>query len=232
MAPVAQSDIERIVAALPRIPERGAEFRYASVPLCILDAVFSIGARYESVQALVERYTRRYDLPLHRPSAVLPDPLNQAEVSVLVGQIEAIGPERFAVEVLHNRRPTSPRNGILRSEAARRFGVALETHGVQTFQDLTGGAQDPALDRDLRAVHGQGSGIAVKYFFMLAGADHLVKPDRMIMRFLRRVLDRPVSAEEAQQLLGEVADVLSIKGKAVTTGAVDYAIWSHEREMG
>jgi hypothetical protein len=33
---------------------------------------------------------------------------------------------------------------------------------------------------------------------MLGGADHLVKPDRMIMRFLRRVLDRALSAEEAQ----------------------------------
>lgn len=65
---------------------------------------------------------------------------------------------------------------------------------------------------------------------MLAGADHLVKPDRMIMRFLQRVLDRAVSAEEAQRLLGGVARVLSTGGETVTAGSIDYAIWSHERQ--
>jgi hypothetical protein len=52
----ADSDVERIVQALPALPDRGDEFRYASAPLCVLDAVFSIGVRYESGQALVRGY--------------------------------------------------------------------------------------------------------------------------------------------------------------------------------
>jgi hypothetical protein len=222
------SDVERIVGALPAIGERGDEFRYASAPLCVLDAIFSIGMRYESVQALVRRYADHYGLPLHRPTDALPVERDQATVSDLIRQIEAIGAERFAVEVVRNRRPTSSHGGILRAEAARRFALVLTAHRIETLQDLATRLEDDALVRDLRAVHGQGSGIAVKYFLMLAGADQLVKPDRMIMRFLERVLGRRIGADEAQRLLTEAARAL---GPATSVGAVDYAIWQHERQQ-
>ena len=104
-----------------------------------------------------------------------------------------------------------------------------------TVSDLVGqiealGArlEDDALIRDLRAVHGQGSGIAVKYFLMLAGADQLVKPDRMIMRFLERVLGRRVGVDEAQ---GPADRGRAAVGPPTSVGAVDYAIWQHERQQ-
>ena len=87
------------------------------------------------------------------------------------------------------------------SEAVRRFAVVLqEFHGVETFQNLAGRSQDPGLDRDLRAVHGQALRDRGQVFLHADRRRPFVKPDRMIMRFLRRVLDRAVSAEEAQQL--------------------------------
>ena len=210
------------------LPERGDELRYASAPLCVLDAVFSIGVRYESVQALVRRYADHYDLPLHRAAAALPSERDQATVSDLVGQIEALGAERFAVEVVQNRCRTSSRGGILKADAALEFARVLAAHGIETLQDLGTRLEDDALIRDLRAVHGQGSGIAVKYFLMLAGADQLVKPDRMIMRFLERVLGHRVGVDEAQGLLTEAARAL---GPPASVGAVDYAIWQHERQQ-
>jgi hypothetical protein len=88
----AHSDVDRIVQALPALPERGDEFRYASVPLCVLDAVFSIGVRYESVQALIQRYADHYGLPLHRARAALPSERDQATVSVLTKAARAVGP--------------------------------------------------------------------------------------------------------------------------------------------
>jgi hypothetical protein len=88
------ADVDRIVRALPVLPERGEEFRYASLPLCILDAVFSIGVRYESVQAVVRRYAPAYELPLHRAAAAFPAEDIQANVGDLVRQIEAVGSER------------------------------------------------------------------------------------------------------------------------------------------
>jgi len=49
----------------------------------------------------------------------------------------------------------------------------------------------------------------VKYFFMLAGDRTLIKPDRVVLGYLSRVLGRAVDPEEALPL--------------------DYAIWSSER---
>jgi hypothetical protein len=34
----------------------GNEFYYQSLPLCVIDAVFSIGVRYEGVQNVIKRY--------------------------------------------------------------------------------------------------------------------------------------------------------------------------------
>ena len=44
----------------------------------------------------------------------------------------------------------------------------------------------------MRAIPGQRSGISLTYFFMLAGSDDLVKPDRMLGRFLRGCLSHEV----------------------------------------
>lgn len=86
-----------------------------------------------------------------------------------------------------------------------------------------------ALDIGLRTVKGQGSGIAVRYFFMLTGADHLIKPDRMILGFLDRVLHRSVGQLEAQTLFTQAAERLRAEHPTVTAQGLDYAIWSSER---
>ncbi len=85
------------------------------------------------------------------------------------------------------------------------------------------------LDIDLRTVKGQGSGIAVRYYFMLTGADHLIKPDRMILAFLDRVLHRSVGELEAQTVFTQAAERLRAGYPAVTAQGLDYAIWSSER---
>jgi len=77
--------------------------------------------------------------------------------------------------------------------------------------------------RALRAVPGQGPGTGVANLFMLAGDTDLIKFDRMVKRFLERVLDRRVNARDAQALLSEVAT-----RRGTTAGDVDYAIWEYE----
>lgn len=48
---------------------KGDDYWYASVPLCILDAIFSINARYESVRAAVLRYANHISFPWSVPKA-------------------------------------------------------------------------------------------------------------------------------------------------------------------
>ena len=99
----------------------------------------------------------------------------------------------------------------------------LDAHAIKVLQDMEGRSADAELRRALRAVPGQGPGTGVANLFMLAGDTDLIKFDRMVKRFLERVLDRRVNARDAQALLSEVATRLG-----TTAGDVDYAIWEYE----
>jgi hypothetical protein len=58
---------------------------------------------------------------------------------------------------------------------------------------------------------------------MLLGQEG-IKPDRMIIRFLEKALDRKVSPDEARELLAEVARKLNL-----SQIQLDHAIWNYQR---
>ena len=149
------ADTQLVLAAIPPIRPRGAEFRYASLPLCILDAVYSLGEQYPKVEALVGRYVRHYRVPQHRPSFdVLPPRDEQLTTAKLAQQIEAAGPERFAGDILQNMRPTSSsRNAPLRSVAALEAARTLAAHGVAVLQDVARQDADDLRRASRRARH-------------------------------------------------------------------------------
>ena len=64
---------------------------------------------------------------------------------------------------------------------------------------------------------------------MLAGDDQWVKPDRMIVRFLEKALQRKVKIEEAQSLLEETTKILIKQYSHITPRLLDYQIWNYER---
>jgi len=227
------ADAEVVAAACSRrldlAAPLGDEYRYAHVSLCVLDAVFSIGVRYQATAATVRRYARWASLELTRGGSALPARAAQQPLGAVVAHVADLGPERFARAVASNRQRTSTRSGILKAEAALRFARALGAAGVTHFQDVADAANDPDLDAALRAIPGQGSGISVAYFFMLAGDDRLVKPDRMIVRFLAAALGRSVSAKEAQDLVAGACAILALEQPHLTPRALDHAIWSYQR---
>lgn len=205
-------------------------YYYSSVSLCVLDAVFSIGARYESTEAVVKKYCQFYNLTrIRRDRSTLPPSSSQEPVSALVRRIEEKGALDFATHVVRNRQRTSARGGILKSEAADLFARTLVTHGVEYFQDLPPYEEGSGLELSLRAVHGQGSGISTGYFWMLAGSDQLIKPDRMIRGFLADTLLRPISIEESRRLLSEVTNILVDAFPHLTPRLLDYEVWRFQR---
>src|SRR6188768_2920279 len=58
-----QNEVELLIAALPPLRDRGDESRLASLPLCVLDTVYNLGATSTSVDKLIARYCERYGLP-------------------------------------------------------------------------------------------------------------------------------------------------------------------------
>jgi hypothetical protein len=131
--------------------------------------------------------------------------------------------------VYQNRQRTSTRNGILKAEAVLKFAKVLQTFGVEYFQDLSKVINDPAFDSALCTIPGQGSRISIQYFWMLAGSENFVKPDRMVVRFLEDVLSRKVSVEEASELLQGASNHLLKDFWNMNPRLLDHEVWKYQR---
>ena len=226
--------LERLKVTLDfSTPPVSEEYAYQSLPLCVLDAIFSINAKYESTRNVVIRYCDHYGLQRVRQDPdTLPLIEDQESLSAFIGKITSLGVEEFAKTILANRQRTSTRNGILKSEAVLRFAQVLQAHNVEYLQDVEAIQGKESFEKAIKEIPGQGSGITVKYFYMLAGSDDFVKPGRMILGFLKEQTGRSCNPDQAQELLSRAADALRIEYPYMTPKLLDNLIWMYQREKG
>ncbi|AEB44299.1 hypothetical protein VAB18032_15945 [Micromonospora maris AB-18-032] len=191
--------------------------------------MWSLNTRYYSVVVpLVERVAAAFGDTKPTTHVLQTDP-------VPLPMLLARYPDARTLTNDTNAQLTSSRGGILRSEAVLRYARILVEHEISDLaaaQDLLAGPDGRwrNIDASLSAVPGDGRfGIRRGYLWMLCGNDDLVKPDRMVLRWLSRL--RPgVGADEARRLLTEVAAELTDRlGRPVTPWMVDHAIWLEER---
>ncbi len=208
------------------------EYFYQSLTLCVIDAVYSIGVKYQGVKKVVKRYCKHYGLDKVRtPRENIPPKGPQESIADLCNKFKEHGHEYMATDVFKNRQRTSTRNGILKSEAVFKFASALQSHGVASFEDVPNAVKNKALEDKIKGIPGQGSGITLKYFFMLAGKDDQIKPDRMILRFVDVALKRKpgtTTTDEAEILLRDAHEILRQEHSSLTLRELDYAIWNHQ----
>ncbi|MFF2620325.1 hypothetical protein [Oerskovia jenensis] len=202
-------------------------YRWTSVTYCLLDAVWSIGINYDRhVIQIVRRVAAKVldaEPVITATSPLPPEPLPLTKFITLF-------PTSDSLVELTSRHRTSSTNGILKGDAALRYAQALTQHGVDSLADARAVLEDPdrvdAISVVLRRI--PGDGVRTEYFWMLVGDDEMVKPDRMILRFLARH-GHMVNGPEAKVLLREVAIELSTPDRPVTPWMVDHAIWRAER---
>ena len=210
---------------------RLGEYFYQSLPLCVIDAVYSIGVRYGGVRNVVKGYCSHFRLQqLRSPRDQVPSLNDQESLSALVEKMSVLGIEKFTTKIFDNRQRTSTHNGILKAQAVFRFATVLTAHGVNFLQDVPPTVSNSKLEAELRRIPGQTSGISISYFFMLAGTENLIKPDRWIGMFLKRHLGSEPRPAEAQSLISGACDILRTKFPHLTPRLLDYVIWNHERE--
>lgn len=211
-------------AELPRA------YYYQSLPFCFIDAVFSIGVRYEQVENVVSQVASAAGWKLFREPATL---FPQQEEQVTVAEFVAMHDSHRSPEVtLYSNRcfsnPSANNNRISKADLVRKFAQVLVDHHVNCFQDLANNT--PAkLENELRSLPSLSSGVAVRYFRMLAGDDDQVKPDRMIHRFITAALKRNVSNDEAVALIREAAKFLPDNFPRITPRLLDHEIWRRQR---
>jgi hypothetical protein len=206
------------------------EFHYASLPLCVIDAVFSIGVRYGSTENVVRRFCAYFGIPRLSESG-RPAISDQMSMREFCHSYRELGVEGMAREVYCNLQRTSTRNGILKAEAALRFGQALCDHKVNYFQEVERVLGRPEFERQIQAIPGQRSGISLRYFYMLAGSSAYVKPDRMVERFIRTAIGRTLKPEELHHALVAVCQQLTGDYPRLTPRALDHVIWTYQRRQ-
>jgi hypothetical protein len=188
---------------------------HQSVGLSILDSIWSMGVNYHKhVVPVVCRY-RAFRIGEGA------DP-EKDSADDLVSVFDRVGGvEGFINRIAENRQRTSTVSGILKADAVLLAAQGIQKLGLATPADVVR-SQD-AVEAFWLTIKGQGSGISFGYFMMLLGQEG-IKPDRMIIRFLEKALDRKISPDEARELLAEVARKLNL-----SQIQLDHAIWNYQR---
>jgi len=228
--------IDALVAQIRRdlgdlnIPMPGAEYEYSALPLCVTDAVFSLGVRYESTERTVRELCERYGWEMSRKAASVEFPISDF---LKILQPYENRREEMARTVFRNHQRTSSKSGILKCEAVYQVCTILHRFGAETIA-LFRYTLDSKLSDDLRraftAVRGQGSGLSFNYLRILTGDTDAVKADRMVTRYVVDAIRvRNVKPELCEQLVREASSILRAEYPKLTPSLLDHAIWKYQR---
>lgn len=209
--------------------ELSQSYYYNSLPLCVIDSIYSIGVKYESVKNVVSNFCEYENIQKYRDSKnVLTKIQEQYKVSDFLRKFKSFDFKLLAEDVFRNKQRTSTRNGILKSQAVVEFLGILYEQEIDTFQDLS--KLNKNGEKKILAIKGQKSGISLQYFYMLAGSDELIKPDRMILRFLEENIKRKILIEETLEIFKETCKALHDDHSIIITPReLDNAIWNYQR---
>ena len=208
---------------------------YKSLPLCIIDAVFSIGIKYQSVVNAEDNFIRYFNLDIAKNNSELLEK-EEYTISDFIKHIDSFDGyfEAVAKEAFHDTHRTSSKNGILKAEACYLVAKVFEKHRIDTLNDFSKYANKSDLDADILKVKGQGSGIMLKYLYMLAGKSDEIKPDRHMINFVKSVFpdikgekDYPKIIEIIKEALKQLKD----KYPMLTERFLDVLIWDYMRSQ-
>ncbi|MCW3110611.1 MAG: hypothetical protein JWQ09_5117 [Segetibacter sp.] len=206
------------------------EYFYASMPLCVVDSVFSISVNYKGVKNTIARICNYYKIPCFRKDLLtVPATDEQISTTDFLKLFTDMTPDALAAEVYRNKQRTSTRNGILKADAVIRFLKVLKDFNAEYFQDIPILINNFNFESSVKNIPGQGSGISLKYFFMLAGTDDLIKPDRQIISFLQNITGQKFNLQDCQTILFNVTGELNKQGYNLTPRLLDNIIWNYQR---
>ena len=204
---------------------------YSSLPHCIIDAVFSIGIKYTATRNVVERFSQYLSLDTFREfGSDFPNIDKQYSINQFINFYQKNDIYFITNNVYKNKCRTSTVNGILKSEAVLEYAKVLQKYKVNYFQDLAKVINNASFERDIKYIKGQKSGISLSYFFMLAGDENLIKPDRMVERFVEDCINKKLSTNELTQIFSKVIKILKPNYPSLTLRELDHEIWKFKSD--
>ena len=184
-----------------------------SLALCIIDAIYSTGSHYSSVVKVINRYKRAGGA-------------NHGASDLRQSIAHAGGGRGWAETIAQNVKPAHTKaHAKLKAEVIEQAADLMIEHGIDTVPDFVSTVSDNLRDNNvLRAwkkLPSQSSGVTYNYLLILAGLPS-VKPDRMVLRFLRDAL-----GEDADLNEGRAIDLLEATAEriGVDPRALDHIAW-------
>jgi len=188
--------------------------------------VWSIGAHYDKVVVPLVRKKFAAEFGVTHPTIAASEPLPTDPLPL--SKLEVLTVD--SLTAMTNRQRTSTRGGIRKAEAVLQHVAVFRDHNVETMQDALALFSEPErfdqVDKGMRSIPGEGSyGIRRNYLWMTIGQDDLIKPDRMVLRWLERheVKTDPAGARD---IIAALVPAVSQKlERPVTAWEIDHVLW-------
>jgi hypothetical protein len=221
---VRDDDLARVIQAVT--DELGPESNWPtpvllrSLAQCVMNAVYSTGNSSEAVIRVLERYRQRRWEVGH-------DPEMDGPVELLDEITASGGPKDFADALQNHWRAWQSKTAPYKTEVIHGAAQILATAAIHNSRELEVALDDATTHESLKrawlGLPGQRSGLTWRFFLMNAGMPG-IKADRMITRWTSGALGREVTPQQAERILTNVAERLS-----VGTRRLDHAVWERER---
>lgn len=189
---------------------------YHSLPICILDDVFSLQAKYlSSTLPTVKRFADYFlNGDIYAGDYLIDNFIND---------LEKEGLSNVMCNVLNNRQVVGGRRKI---EVCYDVAKKLQKLGIQTMEAFATFEDEEYLTYSLRSVKGVGDA-AINYLFMMTGDSNRVKPDIHIHHCIKDATGHDVRNEDCQRLFREVSEAIKDEYPFATPRFLDGLVWTH-----
>lgn len=195
---------------------------YSHLGLAVIDAVFSLRARYEgTVLPVLQRYS--VGVPgLEDCRSWADDGVQEHSAAAVAARLRDLTPEEGA-ELFGNWQ-CSPGTSTRKAVTVLRVASTLTACGASSHQDLRARWEDPALARAVLRVPGAGDA-TWRYICSLSRIER-VNPDTFVAAWVRTCAGASwLPARRCAQLLEDACGVLADDGTAITVRTADHLVW-------
>lgn len=195
--------------------EQGVSYGYKSLPICLIDCVYSLRAKYYSVTIpVVQRYADAF-LGGNMYSAA-------DTISQFIHHMDEIGHQAFADNVVKNHQKLG--GNIPKEEVCYKLAQYLRYLHIETLEDFQKFESPEFLEIVIKAVKGLGDA-GTNYLFMLAGDADRCKPDVHIHHCIKDACGCNISNEDCQTLFTDAVAIMREKHPGLTVRMLDGIIW-------
>ncbi len=189
-------------------------YSYNSLPICVIDCVYSLRAKYNLVTVpIVQRYADKY---------LNGDTTNSNDtISAFIMHLEELDNISNFADILKNHQVSG---GIPKEKICYQIAKYLSYLHIETIEDFHKFEDYEFIEKILYSVKGI-SNAGVNYLFMLAGDSNRCKVDTHIKKCIADFYGQTLSDNEIQELFKDTVSILNASYPELTVRTLDGIIW-------